>query len=96
MIPAISSHFILRARERAPWLLQLEDLHFVLQQTKEITNTRSIYSKIKYVGRQTKYLLTPRLSPKKKQMVIVTSEGKLITVYRAADCEWLNEALKDA
>ncbi|MDY6979212.1 MAG: hypothetical protein SV201_04985 [Pseudomonadota bacterium] len=88
-IPAISDHFIERARERAPWLLNLEDLQAALSQSSEITLERSIWVRLKYDDKKSQYRLVPKLSTNRKSVVLVLSDNTLVTVYRADSCGWL-------
>ncbi|NKB37870.1 MAG: hypothetical protein GKR93_12005 [Gammaproteobacteria bacterium] len=80
MIPGIRKHFIDQAKDRAPWLLDLECLSDALNRAwvgKRENNTRHL---IKHDFHPTTYLIVPK-TPTKHATVIVISSGKLHTVY---------------
>ena len=89
MIPAISSHFVVRARERAPWLLDLERLQNAIERSQIVDPPRSIYAKIRDANARSSYLLVPKSSPVRPALLLVVADNRLVTLYMA------DESLKD-
>ena len=83
MIPAISSHFVSRVRERAPWLLDLESLQNAIEQSQIIEPPRNIYKKIDDANARTRYLRVPAHSAQHHALIIVVADNKLVTLYPA-------------
>ncbi|PCJ88602.1 MAG: hypothetical protein COA54_02475 [Thiotrichaceae bacterium] len=83
MIYAISSHFIARVRERAPWLLDLEQLQDAIEQSQLIDPPRNIYKKIDDANARTRYLRVPSQSKLHSALILVVADDKLVTLYPA-------------
>lgn len=88
MIPAIADHFIKRAKQRAPWLINLEDINNALDHAWLAKRPNQAMQLMKHGYKPTQYLIVPKLSPNTNAVVIVISDKALHTVYRVDASEW--------